>query len=73
MSGSMEEARRIREAYWRLFKTPNGKIVLEDMKRKWLEGKICLGGEDTIRRGAEHDLIQTIINFAQPLPETPNE
>lgn len=73
MSDSVEEARRTREAYWRLFKSPNGKIVLAHMQRTWLEGKICLGGEDTIRRGAEHDLIQTIINFAQKPPETPNE
>lgn len=54
-------------AYERLFKSPNGKIVMADFRKRWLDSKVCMGGEDTIRRGAEHDVIQTIINMTKPL------
>lgn len=65
MSDSVEAAQQIRQAYKHVFTSENGKTVLNHLKRTYLEGKICLGGEDTIRRGAEHDLVQTIVSFIE--------
>lgn len=60
-----DEQRQIVLAYRKLFKTPNGKIVMADMKRRWMDNKL-VGATDTetVANAAIHDVIQTIINFA---------
>jgi hypothetical protein len=63
---SVEEQHVLKQTYEKLFKSTAGKIVMRDMQRRWAEPQICMGGEDTIRRGAEKDMIQTIINMATP-------
>lgn len=76
MSDSTEEARRVREAYVRLFKSPNGKIVLTDLKRIYMEGKICdlkNGTDAVVAKAACHDLVQMLINQSQPIPEQTDE
>jgi len=60
------EMRGIKAAYEKLFKSPNGKVVMKHMKSTWLEVKV-IGDtpEKTTANAAIHDVIQTIINLAE--------
>ena len=60
------EQRAIKGAYEKLFKSPNGKTVLKHLKANWLDNKIIgTTPEQTTANAAVHDVIQTIINYAE--------
>ena len=60
-----EDLNKTYAAYYKLFKTPNGKTVLADLKARFMEGELIRKDESTetmIARAAKHDLVQQIIN-----------
>lgn len=65
------EAMRIRDAYRELFKTPNGKIVLNDLKRLYMDNQLLASYDPNaaLAKAAAHDVVQEIIKKTQPLPD----
>lgn len=66
MDDATAETRGIKAAYEKVFKSPNGKIVMRHMKATWMDTKIIgTTPEQTTANAAIHDVIQTIINYAE--------
>lgn len=65
MKEAPDDLKILYAAYYRLFRTANGKIVLADLRRRYMEGELRQKGEmieDTLARAAKHDVIQAIID-----------
>lgn len=62
MSQDMLEIKKSFEA---LSRSPNGKVVLQYLRERYLEGTVVgKSPEETTIKAAQHDLVQTIINLA---------
>ncbi len=62
-----EEQLRIKHAYESLSRSQNGKIVLADIKRRWITGSaVDINSQHaTTVRSAYRDVAQTIVNMAE--------
>jgi hypothetical protein len=61
-----DEQQKLKRAYEGLGRSPNGRLVLEDIRRRWLEvGIVGRTSEETIANAARHDVAQTIINMVE--------
>jgi len=69
---AMAEARRVRAAYAKLFKTPNGKIVLADLKRRYLQIDPTADPIVMAQKVGAHAMLVDIIKQTEPLPENDN-
>jgi len=64
----LEEARKKLYAesllYKNLFRTPDGKAVLADLKVRFMDRELSIGSSDEIiKKAAQHDVVQFIINM----------
>jgi hypothetical protein len=63
-----EDLNKLYAAYKKLFKSPNGKIVLADLRARFMDGQIIRKGESSeemVARAAKHDVVQAIINITE--------
>ncbi len=67
---SREEALKVRAAYEKLFKTPNGKIVLADLKRLYMHIDPTADPIVMAQKVGAHAMLVEMIQKTQPLMES---
>ena len=66
LENATAESRAIKQAYEKVFKSPNGRTVMKHMKATWLDVKVIgASPETTTANAAIHYVIQTIVNLSE--------